>query len=57
MEFWIKFWAFFFFLSVAIFAILAVTVTIGGFFDIRALFKNLLAEHKDQSLYEKDPED
>ena len=54
MDFWIKFWSFFFFLSLTIFAVLAVTVTIGGFFDIRSLFKNLSAEHKDETLYEKD---
>ena len=38
---WVKFWSFFFFLSLSLFACLAVVVTIGGFFDIRSLFKDL----------------
>lgn len=54
MDFWIKFWSFFFFLSLGIFAILAVSVTIGGFFNILSLFKNLKAKHEDESLYDKD---
>jgi hypothetical protein len=41
MNFWISFWSFFFFLSLGIFACLAVVVTIGGFFNIRSLFKSL----------------
>ena len=40
---WAKIWTFFFFLSLAIFAVLAVVVTIGGFFNIRSLFKDLSA--------------
>jgi hypothetical protein len=38
---WIKIWTFFFFLSLAIFTCLAVIVTIGGFFNIRSLLKDL----------------
>ena len=41
MNFWINFWTGFFFLSLALFAGLAISVTIGGFFNIRSLFKNL----------------
>ena len=41
MNFWINFWSFFFFASLVIFACLAVVVTIGGFFNIRSLFKSL----------------
>ena len=41
MDFWIDFWSWFFFLSLAIFAVLAVVVSIGGFFDILSLFKTL----------------
>jgi hypothetical protein len=40
---WIKIWTFFFFLSLALFACLSVVVTIGGFFNIRSLFKDLTA--------------
>jgi hypothetical protein len=52
MNFWIDFWSFFFFASLAIFAVLAVVVTIGGFYNIRSLFKNLTNradQHDDQS--------
>jgi len=41
MNFWINFWSFFFFVSLGIFAVLAVVVTIGGFYNIRSLFKSL----------------
>ncbi len=40
---WIKIWTFFFFLSLTIFACLSIVVTIGGLFNIRSLFKDLLA--------------
>lgn len=45
MDFWINFWTVFFFASLAVFAALAVVVTIGGFFNIRALFKSLTRRH------------
>ena len=41
MKFWIDFWTMFFFASLAAFAGLAVVVSIGGFFNIRSLFKSL----------------
>jgi hypothetical protein len=41
MNFWLGFWTFLLFASIAVFAILAVVVAIGGFFDIRSLFKML----------------
>ena len=44
MNFWINFWTAFFILSLVLFAGLAVTVTIGGFFNIRSLFKNLTGQ-------------
>lgn len=41
MDFWITFWTILLIISFTLFAILAVVVTIGGFFDIRSLFKSL----------------
>jgi len=41
MNFWINLWTLFFLLSLALFGGLAVVVSIGGFFDIRSLFKSL----------------
>lgn len=38
---WERIWTFFFFLSLSAFTALAVIVTIGGFFDIRSLFRDL----------------
>ncbi len=51
MGFWITFWKIFFFASLAAFAVLAVVVSIGGFFNIRSLFKSLSerAEQGDDS--------
>jgi hypothetical protein len=40
---WIKIWTFFFFLSLGLFTGLSILVAIGGFFNIRSLFKDLLA--------------
>jgi hypothetical protein len=44
MEFWIIFWIMLFFASLVLFAVMAVAVSIGGFFNIRSLFKTLSAE-------------
>ncbi|MHC4431267.1 MAG: hypothetical protein ACYTBS_05455 [Planctomycetota bacterium] len=41
MNSWISLWTVFFFASLAVFAGLAVVVSIGGFFNIRSLFKSL----------------
>ncbi|MFC1633751.1 hypothetical protein ACFL5Z_02825 [Planctomycetota bacterium] len=41
MNFWINLWTLFFLVSLALFGGLAVIVSIGGYFDIRSLFKTL----------------
>jgi hypothetical protein len=41
MNFWISLWTVFFVASLAVFAGLAVVVSIGGFFNIRSLFRSL----------------
>lgn len=48
MNFWIDFWTFFFFASLVVFTGVAIVVSIGGFFDVRSLFKSLSkpAEHR-----------
>jgi hypothetical protein len=38
---WESFWSFFFFLSLGLFTCLSIVVAIGGFFNIRSLFKDL----------------
>ncbi len=47
VDFWIKFWSAFFFISIGVFTILSVVTAIGGFFNIFALFKTLVSEHKE----------
>ena len=49
MNFWIQFWSWFFFIGLALFFILEVVVLIGGFLNIRSLFKSLSrpAEHRE----------
>ncbi|HUV65501.1 MAG TPA: hypothetical protein VMW24_16510 [Sedimentisphaerales bacterium] len=49
MTFWIDFWTIFFAASLILFAGLAVVVTIGGFFNIRSLFKSLTAGRDEQA--------
>jgi hypothetical protein len=46
MSFWTGFWTIFFFASLVLFAAVAVVVTIGGFLDIRSLFKSLTERHE-----------
>ena len=55
MNFWINFWTGFFFVSLALFAGLAIVVTIGGFFNIRSLFENLTgrSEHPEEKAVEE----
>ena len=48
MQFWIDFWSWFFFVSLALFAALALIVSVGGFFDVLSLFKKLTAHARQQ---------
>ncbi len=48
MNFWINFWTIFFIASLVLFAGMAIVVCIGGFFNIRSLFKSL-TERSEQS--------
>lgn len=48
MDFWINFWTVLLILAVVVFACLAVAVTIGGFFDIKALFRSIDAKHSEE---------
>lgn len=48
MNFWINFWTIFFIASLVLFAGMAIVVTIGGFFNIRSLFKSLSNRDKRQ---------
>ena len=45
MNFWITFWSGLLIASVAVFAVLAIAVTIGGFFDVRSLLRSIDAQH------------
>ena len=45
MEFWIHFWRIVLVAALAVFAVLAVVVTIGGFRDVLALFRSIDAQH------------
>jgi hypothetical protein len=49
MNFWIDFWTVFFFASLAVFAGVAIVVSIGGFFDVRSLFKSLSSGPDEQT--------
>ena len=44
MQFWINLWTVVFFVSIALFAGLAIVVAIGGFFNIKSLFNTLNRE-------------
>lgn len=55
MNFWIKLWTILLFGGLGLFICMALTVAIGGFFNVLSLFKKLLAEaaHPDESPGEK----
>ena len=46
MEFWMLFWKVVFIVTLLLFAVLAVVVTIGGFKDIIALFRAMDKENQ-----------
>ncbi len=48
MDFWITFWTWLLIGAVTVFAGLAVVVSIGGFFDIKQLFRSIKAQHAEQ---------
>jgi hypothetical protein len=48
MNFWINFWSWFFFLSLAVFAVLVAVVLVRGFFDVFSLFKTLTKQRDRQ---------
>ena len=41
MSFWVNFWTIIFFGAVAIFAVIAVVVAIGGFKDVKTMLQRL----------------
>ena len=48
MEFWVTFWKITLIAGIAIFAVVALWVSIFGFLDIRKLFKTLAREHEQE---------
>ena len=45
MQSWIDFWTFLLVAALVVFVGLAIVVTIGGFFDIKALFRSIETKH------------
>jgi hypothetical protein len=48
VDFWITFWSVIFVATLIVFAILAISVTIGGFFDLKRLLKSIDQQHARQ---------
>ncbi len=48
MSFWVGFWTVLLILAALIFAGMAVVVTIGGFFDLKSMFKQLKKQQREQ---------
>ncbi|MFH1613906.1 MAG: hypothetical protein ABIG61_02325 [Planctomycetota bacterium] len=49
MVFWIVVWTVLLIIGLAVFAVLAVVVTIGGFFDVRSLFRKIDKQHEEKT--------
>ncbi len=48
MEFWTMFWAALLAVALTIFAVLAVVVAIGGFFNVKALLRTIDRKHAEE---------
>jgi len=46
---WLLFWKLLLIVAFTMFGVLTIVVAIGGFFDIRALFKSVDAQHESDS--------
>jgi hypothetical protein len=46
MSFWIGFWTAVLFFAVASLTGLAIVVTVGGFFDVKKMFKSIDSKHR-----------
>jgi hypothetical protein len=47
---WLLFWKWLLIVAFTLFAVLTIAVAFGGFFDIRALFRTVEAQHEDDTL-------
>ncbi len=55
MDAWATFWGVLFVIVLVIFAVLAVVVTIGGFYDVKAMFQAINEQHQgEESSAEED---
>ncbi len=45
MDAWATFWGWLFVIVLSIFALLSIVVAIGGFFDVKAMFKAINEQH------------
>jgi hypothetical protein len=48
MAFWITFWGIVLALGLAAFSVLAVVVTVGGFADVKAMFRSIETHHEQE---------
>jgi hypothetical protein len=49
MDAWATFWGWFLVVVLVVFGLLAVAITIGGFFDAKALFSSIEKQHDDDT--------
>ena len=53
MDNWLTFWKLLLIAAFVLFGVLAIAVTVGGFFDIRAMFKSVDAQHQAEKKHER----
>jgi hypothetical protein len=49
MDSWLLFWKLLLIVAFSMFGVLAIVVAIGGFFDLRALFRSVDAQHDSEN--------
>ncbi len=47
MELWATFWGVFIVVGLSIFAAISIRVGVGGFFDLRRLFRDMQSDHEE----------
>lgn len=49
MDAWATFWGYLLVVVLVVFAMLAVAITIGGFFDVKSLFASMEKQHEEEA--------
>lgn len=55
MDMWATFWGWLLVIVLVVYALLAIVITIGGFFDVREMLSTMNEQHKPKELTDGNP--